>query len=103
MRDPTANQGLTAAPSGKNNTLAERLKAATDLLESIAGNRALLAELSIDERTRLLKAAGEIYCPDVSERRRLVKAKVRRRKADKLERDQTRLNQTGIRTLRKKP
>ncbi|MBI3418433.1 MAG: SDR family oxidoreductase [Verrucomicrobia bacterium] len=83
--------------------LAEQLMAATRLIEAAAANRALLAALPIEERTRLLKAAGEIYCPDVSERRRLVKAKLRQRKADKNDRDQGVLNETGIRTLRRKP
>jgi NAD(P)-dependent dehydrogenase (short-subunit alcohol dehydrogenase family) len=83
--------------------LIERLKAAADLLESVSKNRALLAELSIEERTRLLTAAGDIYCPDVRERRRLVKARSRQRNADKLQKDQGVLNETGIRTLRKKP
>ena len=36
----------------------------------------------------------------MDERRRLVKAKVRQRKAEKIQRDQTKLNQTGIRKLR---
>src|ERR1051325_7237 len=66
-----------------------------------ASNRALLADLSTEERTRLLKAAGDVYCPDVNARRRLVKAKVRLRKADKLSRDQGKLNETGIRKLRR--
>ncbi len=87
----------------KDDALAGRLKAAVELLEKVAGNRALLAGLSVEERTRLLKAAGDIFSPDVSERRRLVKAKVRQRKADKLQRDQSKLNQTGIRKLRQKP
>jgi NAD(P)-dependent dehydrogenase (short-subunit alcohol dehydrogenase family) len=83
--------------------ISERLRAAVELLEQVAGNRALLAGLSVEERTRLLKATGDIYAPDVSARRRLVKAKVRQRKADKLHRDQSKLNQTGIRKLRQKP
>ncbi len=78
-----------------------RLRAATELLEAAARNRALLAALSVEDLTRLLQAAGEIYCPEVSERRRLVKAKVRQRKAEKLEKDQSRLNETGIRKLRR--
>jgi NAD(P)-dependent dehydrogenase (short-subunit alcohol dehydrogenase family) len=81
--------------------LAEQLKAATEILEKAVGNRALLAELSETERTRLLTAAGAIYCPDVNERRRLVKAKVRRRKAEKIQRDESKLNATGIRKLRR--
>jgi NAD(P)-dependent dehydrogenase (short-subunit alcohol dehydrogenase family) len=81
--------------------LAAQLKEAAGILEKVAANRALLAQLSIEERTRLLKAAGEVYCPEVDERRRLVKAKVRQRKAEKIQRDQSKLNQTGIRKLRR--
>ena len=77
--------------------------AAAELLEQVAGNRALLAAMSVEDRTRLLKAAGDIYCPDVSQRRRLVKASVRERKAAKLNRDQSVLSETGIRALRRKP
>jgi NAD(P)-dependent dehydrogenase (short-subunit alcohol dehydrogenase family) len=94
---PVGANGSTKKVDG----LAEQLKAAAGILEVAAGNRALLAELSEEERTRLLTAAGAIYCPDVNERRRLVKAKVRRRKAEKLQRDQSRLNETGIRKLRR--
>ena len=78
-----------------------QIKAATELLERIASDRALLAQLSLEERTRLLSVAGEIYCPDLKERRRLVKARVKQRKAEKVQRDQARLNETGIRKLRR--
>jgi NAD(P)-dependent dehydrogenase (short-subunit alcohol dehydrogenase family) len=78
-----------------------QLKAAAEILEKAVGNRALLAELSEADRTRLLTAAGAIYCPDVDERRRLVKATVRRRKAEKIQRDESKLNETGIRKLRR--
>ena len=71
------------------------------MLEDDRLGRALLAELSEAERTRLLTAAGKIYCPDVNERRRLVKATVRRRKAEKIQRDQSKLHETGIRKLRR--
>jgi NAD(P)-dependent dehydrogenase (short-subunit alcohol dehydrogenase family) len=81
--------------------LAERLNAAAEILEKAAANRALLAGLSEKERMRLLKAAGEIYSPDVTARRRFVKARVRQRKAEKIQRDQSKLNQTGIRKLRR--
>ena len=81
--------------------LAAQLKNAAEILEKVVANRALLARLSVEERTRLLKAAGEVYCPEVDERRRLVKAKVRQRKVEKTQRDQSKLNQTGIRKLRR--
>ena len=91
------NESAKSARDG----LAAQLKSATEILEIAAGNRAVLAELSVEERTRLLTAAREIFCPDVTERRRLVKAKARLRKADKLQRDQSKLNETGIRKLRR--
>lgn len=80
---------------------AESLMAAAAILEKAVCNRAVLAGLSVEERTRLLKAAGEIYCPDLRERRRLVKAKLRKHKAEKRSRDQGTLNKTGIRKLRR--
>jgi len=78
-----------------------QLKAAAEILEKASANRALLGALSEEERTRLLKAAGDIYCPNVAERRRLVKAKVKQRKAEKISRDQSKLHETGIRKLRR--
>jgi hypothetical protein len=90
--------------SAKSNTpLAEQLKAATELLERVARNRALLAELSVEDGLRLQAVAGDIYCPDVKARRRLVKAKVGQRNAAKLQRDQAKLAATGIRKRRQKP
>ena len=83
--------------------LPDRLKAATELLEAIASDLTLLAALSDEERHRLIRAAGEVYCPTVSERRRLVKARVRLRTVEKGQRDQRVLSETGIRQLRRKP
>ena len=83
--------------------LAERLKAAIDMLEKVADDRALLSALPSEERTRLLQAAGKIHTPDLESRRRLVKAVARQRKTDKVQRDEARLNETGIRKLRQRP
>jgi len=85
------------------NDLTNQLKAATELLKTVAGNRALMAGLTPDERRQLMFAAGEVYNPDIIERRRLVRATERMRKAQLVGRDQTKLNATGIRELRKKP
>jgi NAD(P)-dependent dehydrogenase (short-subunit alcohol dehydrogenase family) len=95
---PTTSNGQR--PNGES---AEQLRAVAELLEKVAANRALLSELAEEERTRLMKAAGDIYCPDVRERRRLVKARSRQRKHEKLQRDDGVLYETGIRTLRRKP
>jgi NAD(P)-dependent dehydrogenase (short-subunit alcohol dehydrogenase family) len=83
--------------------LAAQLRAAAELLEKAAADRAILGELSQEDRTRLLKAVGDVYCPDVRARRRLVKETSKQRKKQKVHRDQSVLNETGIRTLRAKP
>ena len=83
--------------------LPARLRAAAALLEQVAADRALLAALPDQERQRLITAAGDVFCPDVSARRKLAKAMVRKRQAATTERDETVLAATGIRQLRQKP
>lgn len=91
---------ITALP---DEGLAEKLRAAAELLEQVVDNRALLGGLSEAERMRLMKAAGQVSRPDAVDRRRFVKATKRQRKADKAERAEKQLDQTGIRQLRQKP
>ena len=95
MSDEEMEQGPDA--------LAERLRALTEELEALAGNRGLISALSPAERTRLFNAAGDLYEPDVASRRQSGKAARRRAKAAKLERDEAVLAETGIRVLRNKP
>jgi len=73
------------------------------MLEAIAGDRGLLADLSPEERTRLIQAAGRIYNPDTTARRHLVKALDKKRRADRARKDDRVLHATGIRVLRRKP
>jgi NAD(P)-dependent dehydrogenase (short-subunit alcohol dehydrogenase family) len=83
--------------------VAERLKAAREALESVVRDRGLLGALSVEERTRLLSAAGDVYNPDIVQRRRWGKALRRQEKEAKLRRDETVLSGTGIRVLREQP
>jgi NAD(P)-dependent dehydrogenase (short-subunit alcohol dehydrogenase family) len=87
--------------SNPNNDLAQQLKATIDLLEKVAVDRAALGQLSDSDRARLSSAAQKIFFPDFSERRRQVRARSRARKAERAERLQSRLNQTGIRASRR--
>jgi hypothetical protein len=96
-----ADDSNIPAPANDGAALLAQLKSTAALLEKVASNRALLAELSLEERTRLLSAAGEIYCPDLKERRRLVKARIKQRKAEKVKQVETKLHETGIRKLRR--
>jgi len=95
---PTENQ--TDAETAE---LLQRLRGATEQQRAIAGDRTLLLDIPLAERTRLLKAAGQVYCPDATQRRRLLKTRQRRKKEQRLGRDQDVLNETGIRKLRQKP
>lgn len=81
--------------------IAADLKAATELLEKAVSDRSALVGLSDEERIRLITAARNFISPDASERRRLVKARIRERKAEKTQRAEAQLNQSGIRALRR--
>ena len=83
--------------------LGERLRQATEALEAVVADRGQLGALSVDERTRLLSAAGDVYNPDLEQRRRWAKSLRRREKAAKLLHDENVLAETGIRVLREKP
>jgi NAD(P)-dependent dehydrogenase (short-subunit alcohol dehydrogenase family) len=82
---------------------AARVEAATEVLETIIADRKLLLDLPLEVRGKLMKATGEVYCPEVSARKGLIKARNREHKAKKVKRDDSLLNQTGIRALRSKP
>jgi NAD(P)-dependent dehydrogenase (short-subunit alcohol dehydrogenase family) len=83
--------------------LTERLRAVTELLESLARDRTLLDALSAAERARLLNAAGDLFHPDVEARRQLTKARRRQNRQERLRREEEVLADTGIRSLRAKP
>jgi NAD(P)-dependent dehydrogenase (short-subunit alcohol dehydrogenase family) len=98
--DPTPNPSFSI---GTEDQIAQRLAAALDLLEAVANDRAVLAEMTAEVRARFIQAAGQVFCPDPAARRRLQKETQRLQRARKLERDQTILDKTGIRTLRRRP
>ncbi len=81
--------------------VAERARDAATLLEAIVNDRALLAHLDEEQRTRLLHAAGQVSRPDATARRRLVKASRNQRKSERTLRAESVLQETGIRKLRR--
>ena len=92
---PLAFNGVPAA------NVSERARNAAELLEAIASDRAILAQMAPEDRTRLLHAAGEVSRPDAIARRRLVKATRNQRKAERTQRAESVLQDTGIRRLRR--
>jgi NAD(P)-dependent dehydrogenase (short-subunit alcohol dehydrogenase family) len=83
--------------------LRERVRAATELLESVDADRGVLAQLPADELERFLHATRVVSDPDPRARRRLVKASKRQRKAALTQQVEDVLASTGIRELRRKP
>ncbi len=83
--------------------LRRRLLETTEFLQEIARSKDVLSGLGPEERAALLNAAGDVFCADPEERRLRVKAKRNKRRAEKLARDESILESTGIRTLRSKP
>lgn len=83
--------------------LSDRLIETTHLMEQVAADQSLLTLIPDELRLRLLKAAGDVYCPDVGQRRLLNKALQKRRRKERVAKDQNTLNRSGIRSLRRKP
>jgi len=83
--------------------LRERLRETIELLESIAADRSVLADVPDDDRKRLLQAVASVYHPDRVERRRRANALAKQRKAARVKQDRGALHETGIRALRRKP
>ncbi len=76
---------------------------ALDLLEWFAADHDRLQEITPEERSRLHKAVAQLYNPDPKARREMLKAAERERSAKRTEKIDSVLQETGIRTLRRKP
>jgi NAD(P)-dependent dehydrogenase (short-subunit alcohol dehydrogenase family) len=88
---------------GERQTLLDRLRQAVELLESIAADREMLADVPPDERRRLFQALALVYNPDRTERRRMARAAAREKKAARVRQAEELRAATGIRTLRRRP
>ena len=89
--------------SPEEDDVTELLRVATEALEAVVRDRSVLQGLSEDERTRLLAAAGDVFNPDVVQRRRGVKTVRRQKKAARQQSDESLLAESGIRVLRERP
>ncbi len=89
-------------PAGDTDAeLLARLRSTTELLEQIIADRGVLVGIPAEERRRLLHAVGQVYHPDANARRQMVRATTRRRKAERIKKEDKSLHATGIRTLRR--
>jgi NAD(P)-dependent dehydrogenase (short-subunit alcohol dehydrogenase family) len=84
-------------------TLLEDLRATTELLERIAADWGLLDRLPAEARRHFHRAVALMADPNPKARRKKAKSLKRTRKAAAAKRDDTMLDDTGIRTLRRRP
>jgi NAD(P)-dependent dehydrogenase (short-subunit alcohol dehydrogenase family) len=84
-------------------SLDERFRLASELLEEIVLDRSLLVRIPEKDRNRFLQAAGRVSRPDAIDRRRLLKVGKRERRKEKMQREEDMLASTGIRKLRRQP
>jgi NAD(P)-dependent dehydrogenase (short-subunit alcohol dehydrogenase family) len=83
--------------------LLDDLRATTELLERIAADWGLLDRLPAEVRRHFHRAVALLANPNPKARRKKAKTLKRTRKAAAATRDDTMLNETGIRTLRRRP
>ena len=98
-----AAAGAARSVGGERAGLRDELLSATAFLRRIGSDRELLVALSPQEKQDLLNAAGDVFCPDPEERRIRTKALKRKRRSDRVRRDEDVLSGTGIRALREQP
>ncbi len=90
----------TAVPADGTSSLHSDATSTIEFLERIANDHSLLAQFDENERQRLVVAAGRISRPDREKQRALRRARERREGAARRRRDEQRLAETGIRSLR---
>src|SRR5688572_7756805 len=95
---------MASAPTETDRrALLDRLRETTELLESIAVDRNVLAGVPDEERGRLLRAIELVNNPDSRTLRRLAKATKRQKRIARINKEDDALHETGIRPLRRKP
>jgi NAD(P)-dependent dehydrogenase (short-subunit alcohol dehydrogenase family) len=101
---PTSSTvGQASRLSGGGAEFADRLRAATDLLERVAADWSLLDAVSAVERARLHRAVAGLSVPEARAGRKRAKRDERERRAERVNREEAVLDATGIRALRRRP
>ncbi|WP_183962299.1 SDR family NAD(P)-dependent oxidoreductase [Chiayiivirga flava] len=94
---------MPRSPPAVPDDLLQRLHAAAEFLETVAGDAALRDALPEADLKRLKAAASRFHHPDPVSSRKLRKERKRQHMQAKLQKDDAVLHATGIRELRRKP
>ena len=100
---PALNTSAPPLPAADDAPLAERLRHALDLLETIDADRSVLDALPEADRARLHRVVAQVYHPEPKARRAKLKQQAKARHQEKVAKAEALLAQTGIRALRRKP
>jgi len=101
--DPLDSDSTASEAPDSEQDIRARIRAAVRVLEEISEDRSVLAQADPDDRRRLVHAAGRVWTPDETRRRQLTRALAKQRKAEAKRRKDEALDETGIRTLRRRP
>jgi len=96
-----AHTTIDAMIDADRETLRRQLVETTRVLQQVAASRDRIALLSAEEKIDFLNAVGDVWCADPEERRRQAKARKRERRAARVRTDESVLDETGIRMLRR--
>ena len=97
------SQDPAPTPPPPHPDLLQELRAATVLLERIAGDTSVVDVLTPADRERLFQAIARVHHPDHGERRQKRRAAARERRVTHARETDAVLHETGIRALRRKP
>ncbi len=101
LRAPFDPGSTPLKPAEKHPDLLERVRAASELLESIAADGSMSTHIPDDDWVRLRRAVARVHNPDRLERRRWRSEAKRERRDEKNRRDDAVRDNTGIRALRR--
>src|SRR5690242_16817979 len=101
--DRSSPHGGQSGADHRGEGFREEIERATALLERVVADPSLLEVMPEPDRIRFVNAAGDVFCPDVDERRRRSNARQRRQRSAMVAHDDAILAGTGIRQLRAKP
>ena len=90
---------IETPPLATTSPLVEQVRAVTELLQSLAADWRLLDQLPADDRRRLHQAIAALSTADPRANRKRRKAA----KAERVRQEEALLNETGIRSLRRRP
>ncbi len=98
---PAGPKGYSTPVTDGDDDLVRRAEEAAALLEAVAEDRGVLADLDRDLRVRLMTAAGRVSAPDRREKKKLSQALNRRDAEARRDADAKALEATGIRKKRR--